>query len=80
MLDELVNHPSHYTQGGVECIEAIKAALGDNFVYYCVGNSLKYLWRWEHKGGLQDLEKAQKYLDWAIEDVEERTEECMDLD
>ena len=63
-----VNHPSHYTQGGIECIEAIKASLGmDGFCDYCKGNVQKYLWRWRDKGGVEDLEKAQVYLGWLIE-------------
>lgn len=65
-----VNHPSHYTQGGVECIEGIKAALGEGFVDYCQGNVLKYVWRWKYKGGVEDLKKAQVYLGWMIETVE----------
>lgn len=65
-----INHPSHYTQGGVECIEGIKAALGDGFVDYCQGNAIKYLWRWRHKGGVEDLRKAQVYLGWMIAAVD----------
>ena len=63
-----VNHPSHYTQGGIECIEAIKASLGaDGFVDYCKGNVIKYLWRWRDKGGVEDIQKAQVYLGWMLE-------------
>ena len=69
-----VNHPSHYTQGGVECIEGIKSALGSGFVDYCQGNAIKYLWRWRHKGGVEDLRKAQVYLNWMIEAVENESE------
>ena len=65
-----VNHPSHYCAGGVECIEGIKAALGDEFPAYCQGNVLKYVWRWKLKGGVEDLTKAQVYLGWMIESVE----------
>ena len=65
-----VNHPSHYCTGGVECIEGIRAALGNEFPAYCQGNTIKYLWRWRHKGGLEDLKKAQVYLNWMIEAVE----------
>ena len=67
---DTVSHPSHYTQGGVECIEGIKAALGDEFPAYCQGNVLKYVWRWKLKGGVEDLKKAQVYLGWMIEAVE----------
>ena len=63
-----VNHPSHYTTGGVECIDAIRASLGDaDFASYCKGNVIKYLWRYRRKGGTEDLEKAAVYLNWMIE-------------
>ena len=65
-----VNNPPHYNQGGIECIEAIKAALGDGFVAYLRGNCIKYLWRCEHKGGVEDLRKAAWYLDRAIKEME----------
>jgi hypothetical protein len=65
-----VNHPAHYNQGGIECIEAIKAAIGDGFVSYLRGNCIKYLWRCEHKGGIEDLKKAAFYLDRAIKEME----------
>lgn len=72
-MTDNIHHPSHYTQGGVECIEGIKASLGDGFVDYCVGNCIKYLWRYKNKNGLEDLKKCQVYLGWAIEgfDTEE---------
>jgi hypothetical protein len=64
-------NPSHYKQGGIECIEAIKAATGEGFVGYVWGNVLKYLWRWPKKGGVEDLKKARWYLDRLIEEVGE---------
>jgi hypothetical protein len=64
-------NPSHYKQGGIECIEAIKAATGDGFVGYVWGNVLKYLWRWPKKGGVDDLKKARWYLDRLIKEVGE---------
>ena len=64
-----VNNPLHYCMGVVECIDGIRAALGPEFVAYCQGNVLKYVWRWRHKGGVEDLEKAQVYLRWMIEAV-----------
>jgi len=69
-----VNHPAHYNQGGIECIDAIKAALGDGFVSYLRGNCIKYLWRCEHKGGIEDLRKAAWYLDRAIKEMEVTSE------
>jgi hypothetical protein len=61
---DMVNHPPHYTQGGIECIDAIKAATEglDGFEGYCTGNAIKYLWRWKHKNGVEDLKKADWYI------------------
>ena len=64
-------NPSHYKQGGIECIEAIKAATGEGFIGYVWGNVLKYLWRWPKKGGVDDLKKARWYLDRLIQEVGE---------
>jgi hypothetical protein len=63
--------PSHYRQGSIECIEAIKAATGDGFIGYVWGNVLKYLWRWPKKGGVDDLKKARWYLDRLVKEVGE---------
>lgn len=58
-----VNNPQHYTNGQVECIDAIRAALTDEeFRGFCKGNVLKYTWREKHKGGNESLEKAVWYL------------------
>lgn len=58
-----VNHPTHYTSGPVECIDAMESALTpEEFRGYCKGNAMKYLWRCNLKGGEQDLEKAKFYL------------------
>lgn len=63
---DMVNHPPHYRKGGIECIDAIQAALTfEEFRGYCKGNALKYIWRERHKGGEQDLEKAAWYLNKA---------------
>ena len=62
-----VNRPKHYNQGEIECIDAIRAALTpDEFRGYLKGNSLKYLWRADLKGGLEDLQKAQWYINQEI--------------
>ena len=62
--DEMINHPAHYTQGNVECIDALKAATVNKppFEAICVANIIKYLWRYEEKGGLEDIDKAAWYL------------------
>ena len=68
-----INHPAHYCQGGIECIEAIKAAtiglMGMEAV--CTANAIKYLWRWKRKNGTEDLKKARWYLDRLIKEVED---------
>lgn len=63
-----VNHPPHYTQGGIECIDAIKAALTpEEFRGYCKGNAIKYIWRELHKGQDESIAKAVWYLNKVIE-------------
>jgi hypothetical protein len=58
-----INHPPHYTQGAIECIDAIRAMLSDEeWSGYVRGNVVKYMWRYRHKGGRSDLEKARWYL------------------
>jgi len=61
--DDMVEHPSHYNNGKVECIEAIEAMLTpDEFVGYLRGNSLKYRWRFRYKKKpIEDLRKARWY-------------------
>lgn len=73
--NDRVNHPGHYTQGGIECIVAIKASMSlDAFIGYCKGNVMKYVWRFEQKDGIVDVEKAQVYLGWLADAVRERDE------
>ena len=63
-MTDNVNKPEHYRQGGIECIDAIEAALTpEEFRGYCKGNALKYVWRERYKGGDESLRKAQWYLD-----------------
>ena len=62
-MTDNVNHPKHYNQAGIECIDALRAALGPvGFRKYCHGNVLKYVWRHEYKGGIEDLDKAVWYI------------------
>ena len=59
-----VNDPPHYTQGEIQCIDAIREALTkEEFRGYCKGNVLKYVWRERLKGGGESLAKAKWYLD-----------------
>lgn len=69
-----VNHPQHYTQGGVECIEALKAATHGlaGIEAVCTANAIKYLWRWKFKNGVEDLEKAKWYINRLIQEVTQK--------
>jgi hypothetical protein len=63
-----VNHPPHYTEGGIECIEAIEAQLTpEEYKGYLKGNVAKYIWREKHKGGIESLKKAQWYLNKLVD-------------
>jgi hypothetical protein len=58
-----VNKPSHYTQGGIEPIDYILA----NEMNFLEGNVIKYVTRYKHKNGLEDLKKSEFYLKKLIE-------------
>lgn len=70
---DFVNHPPHYTSGKIECIEAIESVVmgKSGFESVCVANVVKYLWRYECKGGVEDVKKAGWYLDRLINFLEE---------
>ena len=72
MLDDNVNNPAHYNQAGIECYDAIEAALGDGLEYYLQGNIMKYLWRYRYKNGAEDLRKAKWYLTKLINVMEKK--------
>ena len=60
---DAVNHPSHYTQGGIECIDAMESAFGKEAVSnFCICNAFKYVWRTKQKNGIEDVDKAVWYL------------------
>lgn len=62
--DDAVNHPKHYTEGSVECIDAMIETQGvDAVMNYCICNAFKYLWRHRNKGGVEDIKKSHWYLE-----------------
>jgi hypothetical protein len=71
--DDMVNSPPHYNQAGIECIAAIAAATNDGYQYYLQGNVIKYIWRYRYKNGVEDLHKAQWYLQELITCLEKTT-------
>lgn len=59
-------NPDHYRTEGIECIDAMRAAFGDEaLASFCKLNAFKYMWRAESKGGYEDLSKASWYLQMA---------------
>lgn len=53
-----VNHLKHYKShpSGIECIEITR------HMSFTIGNAIKYLWRADHKNGVEDLKKAVWYI------------------
>jgi|TARA_R110000803_G_scaffold25276_2_gene60342 hypothetical protein len=71
MKKDNVNHPPHYTNGEIECLDAVKSALGqEGFNAYLKGQVIKYLWRMDHKGKqTEDAEKAQFYTNKLVKEL-----------
>lgn len=74
MTKDNVNSPSHYTQAGIECIDAITAAVSgkSGIEAVCVANIIKYVWRYELKNGVEDVKKAQWYLNRLVSELESK--------
>lgn len=72
----MISHPPHYQSvDGLEVIDVIKAFTEDLRGIEAVdtGNALKYICRWKHKNGVQDLQKAMWYLQHLINHIEKET-------
>ena len=74
--NDMVNHPAHYTAGGIECIDALAAATTglEGVEAVCTANAIKYLWRWKYKNGKEDLEKAKWYINHLIEELDKTSQ------
>jgi len=77
---DTVNHPSHYTNGKIECIDAIEDMIGtwDGPSGYRLGNVLKYIWRHKLKNDRTSLLKARWYLDREIHAQQYEIKEQLD--
>lgn len=75
-MGDVVNNPNHYTYGKYECIDVIKELTKGlaGSQAFCLGNCLKYLWRWQYKNGVEDLKKAKWYLERVIKEFEDNKE------
>ena len=76
-MTDNINHPAHYTAGGIECIDALAAATEGlhGIEAVCTANAIKYLWRWKRKNGVEDLKKAIWYTERLINELEKPAEE-----
>ena len=65
-------NPAHYTQGSIECIEALKAATVNlkGIEAVCTANAIKYLWRWKEKNGATDIRKCIWYCERLLKEIE----------
>ena len=72
-MNDNVNHPEHYTYGGLECIEVMEHVFGANAVMdFCICNAFKYMWRSDYKNGKEDIDKAA----WYINKYKELRDKC----
>lgn len=80
MEHDIVNHPAHYTAGGIETIDYIKEkTTPEGFEGHLVGCILKYISRYKFKNGIEDLKKCRWYLDKLIGFLEERSDSWSDI-
>lgn len=72
-----INHPARYCRNGVECIDIIEVITANltGKEAVCIGNAVKYLFRFKDKGGVEDLKKAIKYIEMAIDCEEKKGKE-----
>ena len=70
--------PSHYADKEIEVIDYIEDTLTpEQYTGYCLGNVIKYISRYRKKNGIEDLHKAQVYLDWLIKAEEEHVQKVV---
>ena len=70
-MNDYIKQPAHYTSGGIECIDYLRSTMPEEqFKGFLRGNIVKYMHRFDKKGGAQDLKKARQYLDWLIEEYD----------
>ena len=72
--EDNINHPVHYNSSGAfcECGRQIECIDVTRHMEFAAGNAMKYLWRYQHKNGLEDLLKARWYLDDLIKQWERK--------
>ncbi len=72
-MEDMVKNPPHYTSGGIECKDAVKAALtAEEYRGWIKGSAIAYIWRERRKNGQEDIDKAIDMLAWTQEDDDDR--------
>jgi len=72
MMNDNVEHPSHYCKGKYESIEVMTEVFGTEAVKsFALLNAFKYIWRADKKNGIEDIRKAAWYLRKYLELTEE---------
>ena len=73
MEKEMINHPQHYNNGNIEVVDIWKDQLSTEELKGAFkSNIIKYILRADYKNGLEDYKKAQVYMNWLVELLEEK--------
>lgn len=67
MTEDLIENPPHYANLKIQP----KDFIIQNNLNYAVGNVIKYVCRYQDKGGVTDLRKAKQYIDYIIDGLQE---------
>ena len=71
-MADIIHHPAHYTWRGRECVDHLRDWLGHaGYLAYLEGNVQKYLYRWQKKNGIEDLDKAIEYIELMKKEANE---------
>ena len=72
-VEDIINHPNHYTNGGMECIDEMLLIFGEETVaHFCLCNAWKYRYRALTKNGQEDIDKSHWYINKYKELVERK--------
>jgi hypothetical protein len=78
--EDVVNHPAHYENDKYQCIDVMEDIYGTEAVmHFCMCNAFKYIWRFQKKNGIEDIQKAQWYMNKYQElgkNLTKETERC----
>lgn len=82
-MENITNNinPDHYKKEcSLECIESMELIFGEKAVLdFCICNAWKYIWRWKNKNGMEDLSKAEWYINMAFKNSSSMSREVYDM-